>query len=127
MGSLIDRALALAALDRQLRQSLPVNVAPHCRLANVNGDRLVFLVDSPTWKARLRLHTDLLLQAARAAGCPVRELTVKVATMLPPPPKSAPHDPLSPAAAAALSEAARHIGDHDLKRQLLDLASLAEK
>lgn len=47
------------------------------RLANVAGDRLVFLVDSPVWHARLRLAADELLDAARSIGLEVRDITIK--------------------------------------------------
>ena len=50
----VRRALGLDALDRQLRPLLPQALAPHVRLANVAGGRLVMLVDSPVWHAGLR-------------------------------------------------------------------------
>lgn len=126
MSHLVERAQALGALDRRLRQSLPGNIANQCRLANVRDGRLVFLVNSPVWKARLRLHADLLFEAAAAAGLQARELIVKVAPMLTVPPEQASHSPLTPAAAAALREAALQATDPELRQQLLALASLAE-
>jgi hypothetical protein len=123
---LVERARWLDALDRQLRQSLPESLAQHCRLANVREDRLVFLVQTPIWKARLRLHSDALLSAAAAAGLQVRSLTFKVATMHPVPPGEAPHKPLSPAARDALRAAAEATDDPQLRHRLLSLASLAE-
>lgn len=85
LGSLVDRVRLLDALDRQLRQSLPEPLASQCRLANVRADRLVFLVGSPVWSAKLRLHADTLIGAAAAVGLEVVGLTVKVATMQPVP------------------------------------------
>ena len=70
-------ALKLDALDRELRPLLPPQLAPHVRLANVAGDRLVFLVDSPVWHARLRLAADELLDAARSIGLEVRDIAIK--------------------------------------------------
>lgn len=70
-------ALKLDALDRELRPLLPPQLAPHVRLANIAGDRLVFLVDSPVWHARLRLAADELLDAARSIGLEVRDITIK--------------------------------------------------
>ena len=67
-GHLVERAMQLHALDRQLRQSLPEPLASHVKLGNLRDDRLVFLVDAPVWKARLRLYADILVDAARAAG-----------------------------------------------------------
>lgn len=127
LSRLVDRAHALEALDRRLRQSLPGNIANQCRLANVRDGRLVFLVNSPVWKARLRLHAEALMASAAAAGLPARELIVKVAPMLTVPPEQASHSPLTPAAAAALRDAALQATDPELRQQLLALASLAEK
>ena len=126
LGGLVDRARWLDALDRRLRQSLPPPLDRQCRLANVRDDRLVFLVATPVWKSRLRLHTDTLLRAAAEAGLQVRSLTVKVATMLPVPPGEAPHPPLSPAARDALRSAASATDDPLLRDRLLALASLAD-
>lgn len=126
LGRLVERARWLDALDRLLRQSLPAPLDRHCRLANVREDRLVFLVETPVWKAKLRLHTDVLLDAAAAAGLQVRSLTVKVATMPPVPPGEAPHTPLSPAASDALRAAAGAIDDPQLRDRLLALASMAK-
>jgi len=127
LRSLIERAQQLAALDRQLRQSLPPELASQCKLANVRGDRLVFLVSAPAWHAKLRLYSDVLLQAAQQAGIAARALTLKVATMQPVPPEPAPRSPLSPAARDALRAAALSVADPELADQLLRMASLAEK
>jgi hypothetical protein len=125
LRSLVDRARLLDALDRQLRQSLPEGLAQHCKLANVRDDRLVFLVTSPVWSAKLRLYADTLLGAAAAAGLSVSALTVKVATMQPVPPDQAPHTP-SPTDRDTLRAAAGAVADPDLRDRLLRLASLAE-
>lgn len=138
LGGIIERAELISALDRQLRQSLPDNLASRCRLANVDADRLVFLVASPIWKTRLRLHGGELLAAATALGLKVRELTVKVSTtrtgdgaMEPrpaahPPRVSSPVTPLSPAARRHLGDAAAAVGDPELQAILRRLASLPD-
>ena len=124
-GHLIERAMQLHALDRQLRQSLPEPLASHVKLGNLRDDRLVFLVDAPVWNARLRLYADILLDAARAAGIRASSITVKVATMQPVPPDAAPLSPLSPSARETLRAAAAATQDEELKSRLLRLASLA--
>lgn len=126
LDSLIDRARALGALDKRLRQSLPDALAGQCRLANVREGRLVFLASSPLWRNRLRLESVALLAAAAEAGVPAFELTVKVAPMLTVPPEQASHSPVTPAAAAALRDAAFQATDPELRQQLLALASLAD-
>lgn len=77
-GTPLRRAMWLDALDQLLRPHLPPGVAAHARLANVRGDRLVFVVDAPVWHARLRLAAPGLVDAARSLGLAVTELSVKV-------------------------------------------------
>jgi len=125
LGQLVQRAQWLEALDQQLRQSLPAPLDQQCRLANVRDDRLVFLVSSPIWKARLRLHSDTLLSAAAKVGLTIRHLTIKVATAPPVVANAAPHKPLSPAAREALRLVAATTDDPLLRDRLLALASLA--
>ena len=74
------RALWLDALDQRLRPHLPPSLVAHARLGNVNGAELVFIVDSPIWRARLRLAAPELLEAARRVGLAVSHVTVKTAT-----------------------------------------------
>lgn len=128
LRSLVERAQALDALDRRLRQSLPAELARRVRLGNVRQGRLVFLVDSAALVTALRLHTPELLRAAGEAGVEASALTVKVATMRPVPPDPTPRTPpLSSAAGDELRAAACSVSDPDLRDQLLRLAILAEK
>ncbi len=88
----------LDALEQQLRPCLPPALAPHCRLANVAGKRLVFIVDSPVWNARLRLAAPELINVAQSIGLAVTEVTAK--TSLAPPMKPA-QDPVVPVSEAS--------------------------
>jgi hypothetical protein len=124
LGPLIQRAQALGRLDQLLRQNLPPALAGQCRLANVDQDRLVFLVNAPVWKNKLRLMADALLDAAAAAGYPARALVVKVVPMLPGSPEAAFGKPLSEAVRDSLRTTAQSVNDPDLRAQLLKLASL---
>ncbi|WP_422505169.1 DUF721 domain-containing protein [Stenotrophomonas sp. GZD-301] len=83
-GNPLRRALWLDALDRQLRPHLPPTLATRCRLANVNGEHLVFLVESPVWHAKVRLAEAQLIDAARSIGLKVTKVTVKTASAAPP-------------------------------------------
>ena len=76
----LRRALWLDALEQRLRPHLPPAIAAHARLANVDGGRLVFLVDSPVWRARLRLASAELLDAARSVGLECDAVVVKATT-----------------------------------------------
>jgi len=124
LAGLIQRAQWLHTLDLTLRRSLPSALAAHCRLGNVRDDTLVFLVGSPTWKAKLRLYGDALLAAAATAGVPARKLTVKITTLPAAPLDAAAQVSLSPAGRDALRSAAQSIADPDLRAKLLQLASV---
>lgn len=89
----------LTALDHRLRPLLPPPLGAHARLANVHEGRLVFLVDSAVWHARLRLASPQLLDAARSIGLEVQSVVVRTARG----PLSArvPEPPAAPASAAA--------------------------
>ena len=76
----VKRALWLDVLDRTLRPHLPSSLSAHARLANVDGAKLVYLVDSPLWNASLRLAGPALLEAARSHGLEVRELRIRTTT-----------------------------------------------
>src|SRR6185503_17560560 len=95
MADLIARARWLDELDQVLRRCLPATLANQCRLANVDRDKLVFLVNAPVWKTKLRLEADALLRAATAAGLTVRSLVVKVTAAPPIPPGTTTGMPLS--------------------------------
>ena len=125
LGSLIQRAQMLGRLDQVLRQTLPPAMADQCRMANVDKDKLVFLVSAPVWKAKLRLLADALLDAAAAAGHPARTLVVKVVPDLNAPVLAASvGKPLSQAVRDSLRATAQSVNDPDLRAQLLKLASL---
>ncbi|MFA6985726.1 MAG: DciA family protein [Arenimonas sp.] len=124
LGPLIQRAQALGRLDQLLRQNLPAALAENCRLANVDNDRLVFLVSAPVWKNKLRLVADVLLDGAAAAGHPVRTLVVKVVPTSSISPETVVGKPLSEAVRDSLRATAQSVNDPDLRAQLLKLASL---
>ena len=109
----LRRALWLEALEQRLRPHLPPALAPHARLANVDGGKLVFLVDSPVWRARVRLASAELLDAARSIGLQCGEVVVRSTTGSPGtnPPAPRPPRPMSPAAKAALDAALASLAD----------------
>lgn len=124
LGPVIERAQRLDKLDHLLRQSLPAALAGQCRLANIDRDRLVFLVNAPVWNNKLRLMADVLLDAAAAAGYPVRTLVIKVVPTPPTPPGAAIGSPLTEAVRESLRATAQSVKDPELRAQLLKLASL---
>jgi len=96
----VRRALWLDALEQRFRPLLPPALASHCRLANVAGDRLVFVVDAPVWHARLRLAGPELLEHARSFGLAVSEITAKVVPQQVPAASDPPRKPLPITAAS---------------------------
>lgn len=103
----VRRALMLDALEQQLRPALPPGLASHCRLANVADGRLVYVVDSPIWHARLRLAADALIEQARSIGIPASTLAVRTARapLQPPPPAQEAGRVASPVAREAIRTA----------------------
>ena len=106
-GDPLRRAMWLDAMDQLLRPCLPPSLAAHARLANVRGDKLVYVVDAPVWHAKLRLTAPELLNAARSIGLNVAVLQVKTTLQplrpLPPAAHSAP--PMSAATRSGLATA----------------------
>ena len=106
-GDPIRRAMWLDELDRRLRPLLPSPLAAHARLANYERGRLVFVVDAPVWRAKLRLLAPELLDAARSIGLAAAEFVVKTSLAPVTPPPAAPRNTvtMSPAAREALQAA----------------------
>ncbi|RZA16559.1 MAG: DUF721 domain-containing protein [Lysobacteraceae bacterium] len=101
-GGTLRRAQWLDALDQLLRPYLPPAMAAHARLANVRGDKLVFVVDAPVWHAKLRLATQELVDAARSIGLEVTGVSARTTTQ--------PLRPASPAATRTPMSAATQSG-----------------
>ena len=125
-AALAQKASALEALDRALRQTLPSPLREQVQFADLRNDRLVFLASSPAWASRLRLMQTQILASARAIGTCASSVTVKVVT--PKPVVTTPDraKPLSPAAATQLRAAAASSSDTEWQELFLHLASLAE-
>lgn len=125
-ATLAEKASALEALDRALRQTLPLPLREQVKFADLRNNRLVFLASSPAWASRLRLMQTQILASAAAIGLCASSVTVKVAPQ--PPAATAPDrsKPLSAAAANHLKAAAASSTDPEWRALFLDLASLAE-
>jgi len=78
-ADIIRRARWLDTLNRHLHACLPAPLSQHVRLGNVQGETLVYLVDSPIWHARLRLSSETILDAARGLGLHVTALRIRLA------------------------------------------------
>jgi hypothetical protein len=125
-ATLARKAGALEALDRALRQTLPLPLRDQVRFANVRNERLVFLASSSAWASRLRLMQTQILAAADAIGTSASSVTVKVVAAPPAAPSPPGGRELSPAAASHLRAAAAAQPDAELRALFLSLASLAD-
>ncbi len=114
-GDPLRRALWLDALDRRLRLCLPSSLAAHLRLANFTHGKLVFVVDSPIWRTKVRLAAPELLVAARSIGLDAAEVVVKATTtpLAPPVRVERTAIPMSAAASDALQAALASLKDAD--------------
>ena len=114
-GDPLRRALWLDALDRRLRPCLPSSLSAHARLANFSNGRLVFVVDSPIWRTKVRLAAPELLDAARSIGLDAAEVVVKATTapLAPPVRVERTAIPMSAAASDALQAALASLKDAD--------------
>lgn len=123
---LARRAHTLEALDRALRQTLPLPLRNQVRFADVREGRLVFLANSPAWASRLRLAQGQILACARAIGVAAAAIRVKVvAPSTTVTASAAPTMSISPAAAAHLRAAAGGLQDPELRAMFLALAAQA--
>ena len=63
---LVRRATARESWTQQLQALLSPNVAPHCRVASIDGNRMTIHVDSASWATRLRLELPSVKPALNA-------------------------------------------------------------
>ncbi|MEO8746757.1 MAG: DciA family protein [Rhodanobacter sp.] len=124
-AELAKRVSALEALDRALRQTLPLPLRDQVRFADLREQRLVFLATSPAWASRLRLAQAQILASARAIGVCASAVKVKVVTPDIARPQQESLRSLSPAAAAHLRATAGSFKDPELRSMFLALASRA--
>jgi hypothetical protein len=80
LGSLVQRAQALAELDRRLQLALPGNLRGQCQLANVRQDTVVLVCQSQIEASKLRMFSRQILQIIRDDfKIPAKKLRIKVA------------------------------------------------
>lgn len=125
--SVLQRAEALGALDRAVQASLPQALSKHVRLGNVRDGILIFFVDAPVWKAKLRLLQAELIDAAVSAGFPAKGVSVKVSPKPPEPTPERGPQPISARSRDALRQTAESVSDPHLRDVLLRLASMPDK
>ncbi|MBD8881563.1 MULTISPECIES: DUF721 domain-containing protein [Rhodanobacter] len=125
-ASLANKAAALDAMDRALRQTLPLPLREEVRFANLRGGRLLFLASSPAWATRLRLLQAQILAAARSLDIRAETIGIKVSPLPHIEPEPERMRTLSPSAAGHLRAAAAATADPEWKELFGKLARLAK-
>ena len=127
IGNLLTSGRRLLRLEGRLRESLPAELAQGWKLARLDAEALVLVVESPAWATRLRYSQALLKRAAQGLiDTPPRAVKIKVSYTTRPPEPPPPRE-LSASAAATLRSAASSIDDERLRRALERLASRARR
>lgn len=122
LKSIERETAAQQTLLAAIRNLLPADLAAHCVAARLAGDRLVLHSDSPVWASRLRFLSNEL-RSLLQQDCPsLRDIKIR---LFPASPnrerhRNPPH--YSHAAAADVTETARHTEDPDLRDALERLA-----
>ncbi|MDE2278972.1 MAG: DUF721 domain-containing protein [Xanthomonadaceae bacterium] len=124
-ASLASRAAALDALDRALRQTLPLPLRDKVRFANQRGGRLLFLASTPAWATRLRLLQSQILATARSLEIRAESIGIKVSPLPKIELQPEPTRTLTPAAASHLRAAAAATTDPEWQELFGRLAALA--
>ena len=79
LGNIVRRARKLGELTNLLSGALPEDFSGAIVAANVREDgELVVIAASSAWACRLRYESDVLLEAARAAGVEATACRVRV-------------------------------------------------
>lgn len=126
VARVLRRAGQLNRLSQAVQARLPAALAPHVRVANARGDRIVMIAASAAWATRLRYHPTAFLRGLYSPeGQALKRVEVKVRPLgresLP---RRQPNRP-SPGAAKAMAAIAADIEDEELSQALLRLAAAA--
>ena len=79
LGTVVQRAREMGELTETLSKAIPDTDQGAIVAANVRDDgELVVICASSAWAARLRYETEVLLEAARAAGVEATVCRVRV-------------------------------------------------
>ena len=128
LGGLMQHARTLQTLQDALDRTLPPAMSKSCRVANLSGDTISVLCNHPSLGARLRQMGPSLINAWRLAGFACSALEVRIRPGLPDDKDVVPfhREPLSSAAAEALSALEDEISDEGLKAALARLRQSAK-
>ncbi len=128
LKSVLTQARALSRLEQQVIRHLPTPLAGHVRVAGIEGNRLILLVDSQEWVLQARMSAALLRTTLSRDGLPkISDVVVRVSPGLAraglgtSPRRRA--RPISEASAEVLAAAARDADDPRLADAFMRLAA----
>jgi hypothetical protein len=126
VADLAARARDVDRLSQRIVPCLPSPLREHVGFAGLRNDRLLLLVESPTWATRVRMDQARILAAVHSLGYAASSVAAKVAPCLAISGDSATPRPLSSRGARTIREAASAIADPELRACFLELAARAE-
>jgi len=124
LSKLTQRAQNLEQLNHLLQQILPTQFSAHCRLANLNGDKLIIHTDNPSYASLIRFQAPVLCKTlSDELNKNIKHIEVKVRQRYYPLQDKTTNDLSLPNhAATALTETANNLDEGLLKTALNKLA-----
>lgn len=125
LSKLTQRAQVLEQLNHLLQQTLPTQFSAHCRLANLNGDKLIIHTDNPSYASLIRFQAPVLCKTlSEELNTNIKRIEVKVRQRYYPiQDKNTNELSLPSTAATALKETANDLDEGPLKTALKKLAN----
>ena len=129
LDKLLAHGARVAKANEALCNRLEASLREHCRVANLKGDTVIVIADSPVWATKLRFQTGAMLEILRDRGFPeLRTLRIKVNPINVTREAAPRHGPqLSQSAAATLLRTAEGTKDVELRAVLERLAARSGK
>lgn len=79
LKKLQDKAKQIAQLNQMVLSYLPESIRPHCHIANIKTDTLIFNVDSAAWASKLAYsERDIIFQLNRNHDINLKKIICKV-------------------------------------------------
>jgi hypothetical protein len=113
-------------LSQRIVPLLPTPLRDHVSHAGLRNDRILLLVESPTWATRARMDQSRILAAVHSLGLAATSVTTKVMPIPAPDGDSATVRSPSPHTAQRIRAAAQAISDPDLRALFLELAAATD-
>lgn len=130
LGVLLSKLAQLKQWNLCLQESVGVNhpLLNHCQIVNLLENKLILMVDSPTWMTRMRFYVPELLKKLQKYDSlkHIKEIQCKVYPNTSPSRKKLKNPPpalLSAQTAEAIRKSAQKISDEKLRKILEKISS----